>query len=179
MVGLLQRLRQALGGGAAGARRRVALALAERMGAQPRQAGATWRIRGSWKGARCQVTVDAAGNCMTAELHPPAACGQFRIGYATASDAGTADQTFVSERVALSEADAATLERLPLSLRLHLIEVVEAGRGEVRLEGGAVTLRVARAGLDRPDAAAQAAIRLDVLTELAGALPGALAGTQV
>ena len=70
--------------------------------------------------------------------------------------------------------DSEVLERLPMKLRLHVIEVLEAGRGTLRLSEGRLRLDVSRAGLARPDAAAQATIRMDVIAELAQALPGVL-----
>jgi hypothetical protein len=56
---------------------------------------------------------------------------------------------------------------------LHIIDVVEAGRGSIRLERGTFTLAVRPAGLARPNATAQAGIRLDVVADLAGAAAAA------
>jgi hypothetical protein len=117
------------------------------------------------------VTLDGNRDSLTARVRPPPKAGRFLIAYVPPGD-GAADLNFVSERVALSERDADVFEGLPLSLRLHLIDVVEEGRGEARLDDGGLTLLVNRAGLDRPDAADQAAIRLDVLSNLARAFAG-------
>jgi len=168
MPGLIDTLKGLLGGGPAA--RRVAKALGRRMNSSPQASGPGWRLRGAWDATRCQVTLGAPADTMRAEV-PCAHGGRFELSYVTETDG---DRTFVSERVAASADDARTLEALPLSLRLHAIEVTEAGRGSLRLEGGTLRLHVPAARLDRPDAATEAGIRLDVLVELAGALPKAL-----
>ncbi len=168
MSGLIDTLKGLLG--AAPAARRVAKALGRRMDSSPKTAGQGWRLRGAWGAARCQVTLGAAPDTMRAEV-PCAHAGRFELSYAMETDG---DRVFVSERVAASPDDARTLEALPLSLRLHAIEVTEAGRGSLRLEGGTLRLHVPAAHLDRADATTEVGIRLDVLVELAAALPKAL-----
>ncbi len=144
----------------------VARDLAARMGAQTMQQGDTFRLNGTWQGMRCQVVLDGARDAMTVTVR----AGPQNTTWEIRHDAhGTPGLSFVSTEVALTPEDAARLERLPMKVRLHVIEVVEAGKGWLRLQAGTYTLQVVRANLLREGAAVQAAIRLDVLKDLVGA----------
>lgn len=148
---MFERFRSALLGG--GNAKKVASALAERMGVSARQAGAAWRARGPWDGVRCQLELDEQADSMSVEA--TSAVGSARLEITDPND-------------------SEVLGRLAMKLRLHTIEVIEAGRGRLRVAEGRVCLEISRAGLARPDAVAQATIRMDVVAELAQALPGAL-----
>jgi hypothetical protein len=160
----------ALFGGGASARG-VAKALGAQMDAAPKGAGQSFALTGVWKGIRCRVALDGAADSMTASMTAKARDRPWAMRWVATDEAS--DLTFVGTRVGLSEADAQRLERLPLKVRLHVIEVVEAGRGSLQLEGGTFTLFVKPAGLARANAPAQAAIRLDVLADLVRAAGGA------
>ena len=149
---MFERFRSALLGGSKA--RKVASELAKRMGAgaSAREAGSAWRVRGAWDGVRCQVELEEQGDSMVIEA-------QCRTGPLAVE--------------VTDPNDSELLERLPMRIRLHVIEVLEAGRGRLRVGEGRLHLEVGRAGLARPDAVDQAAIRMDVVAELAGALPGA------
>ena len=73
--------------------------------------------------------------------------------------------SYVSTRVALSNKDAALYEKLPMKERLHVTEIVEAGRGSVRLANGAFTMTVRAAGLTHPRGTDLAEIRMDVMAD--------------
>lgn len=141
----------------------VARELGKKLGAAPTEQAGAQRVTGTWKGMRCQVLLDEKADQMavTARAGPQDTTWELRF---VAQE--TEGLTFVSTQAALTPPDAQRLEKLPMKVRLHLIEVVEAGQGSVRLADGLYTLKVRRAGLTRANAAAQAAIRLDVLADL-------------
>jgi hypothetical protein len=141
----------------------VAKALGKQMGATPSSAGDKHRVQGSWSGARCRVVLDGGSDEMSATVSTTARAPGWEIRWTKDDDEAL---SFVSTHVALSERDAALLEKLPMKVRLHVTEVVEAGRGRIRLEGGSFVMTVKPAGLARDNGAEQAAIRLDVLADL-------------
>ena len=160
MNGLFEWLRGLLGGGSPA--RRVADALATRMGTTVQVSGHTLRLGGSWQSQRLQLVLDGVGDSLRATLRCPAP--------------GVTWEVRRVDGAATGSSDGRVLEALPLSVRLHVIEVVESGRTTIRLSGGSLVLDVpSAAGLSRDNAADQAAIRLDVLADLAKALPQALA----
>lgn len=156
---MLDRLRQLFGGDPT---RKVAKALAAQLGADPSTSGPRSRLVGAWNGARCQVVLDGEADRMTASMSSACRDVTWEIRRTDADD----DLTFISTHVAASAADAARFEDLPLTVRTHVVDVVEAGRGSIRLERGTLTMIACPAGLGRPNASDQAAIRLDVLADL-------------
>ncbi len=160
---MLDRLAKLFGGGASA--RGVAKALGKQMGVAPTTAGGSQRLVGAWKGGRCQIVLDAENDRMTVGAGTSCRDPSWEIRWTD----GDEDLTFVSPHVALTSIDAERFEALPLKTRVHVIDVVEAGHGSIRLERGTFTLQVRPAGLARPNAAEQAAIRLDVMVELAAA----------
>jgi hypothetical protein len=141
----------------------VAKGLGRRLGAAPTGGDGVLRVGGTWNGVRCQVSLDGKTDQMTVTVHAPPQNISWEIRWL---DKEEADLTLVSTHVGLSAADAKRMEALPMRVRLHVIEVVEAGRGSLRLQDGTYTLRVKSAGLSRPNAVEQAAIRMDVLVDL-------------
>jgi hypothetical protein len=140
--------------------------LAGKLGGAVQDQGGALRITGTWKGLRCQVLLDPAADVMTVTARAGPHHTTFDMHFADSDDGGL---TSVSTHSVASAADAQRLEKIPMRIRLHLIEVVEAGRGSLRLQDGQYTLHVSRAGLARPNAGTQATIRLDVLAELVAA----------
>ena len=149
----------------------VAQELGKKLGAPPSKGDGPLRIHGAWNGMRCQVTLDGKADHMTVTVQAPPHGVTWEIVWAKKE---TAELTLVSTNAALSPVDAARMEKLPMKVRLHVIEVVEAGRGSIGLAGGKYTLHVTAAGLGRPNAVAQASIRLDVLKDLVAAAGKAL-----
>ncbi len=166
---LSQWLSKLFGGGASAGS--VAKALGKRMGAEPSLAGGRHRLSGTWARRRCRIVLHGEADRMTVTMSSTCHGRRWQIRWV----AGAAGDglTLVGSHAALSKGDAVLLEALPLSTRLHVIDVIEAGRGSIRLEDGTLTLEVRPAGLTRSNAAEQAAIRLDVLADLAVALGAA------
>ncbi len=154
---MLSKLRELFGGDPA---RKVAKGLAARMGVTPNKDG---RVVGEWAGARCRITLEAEADRMLVSMATEERGRPWAIRFADED----AELHFVAPCVALTPADAELFEALPLQVRVHVIDVVEAGKGAIHFENGSLTLSVAPAGLARDNAVDQAAIRLDVLAELA------------
>ena len=168
MPGWLTRLLDGLRGGPPA--RRVAARLGERLGAAPSGSRSAFGVTGKLGRHPCRLALDGEADRMSATVRLQA--GERAWSMVWARDAGArGGWASLSERVAVPAADAPWLERLPLSVRLHAIEVVEAGRGSLSYEPGSLRLEVTAAGLDRANAAEQAEIRLDVLEQVAAALP--------
>ena len=167
MAGWLDNLLKGLRGGSPP--RKVAAALAGRLGAEPSGSGGVAQLMGRLGRHPCKLTLD--GDRMAATLRVQAGERRWSMAW-IAPDEPASDKHHLSEAVAVPAADAPWLERLPLSVRLHAIEVVEAGRGTLSYASGSLRLEVRAAGLDRANAVEQAEIRLDVLEQLAAALPG-------
>lgn len=146
----------------------VAGALGKQMGATPSAAESRQRLTGSWAGRRCRITLDDEADSMTVTMSSACQHRTWSIWWANGKSDGSL--THVGRHAVLSNGDAELLEALPLSTRLHVIDVIEAGRGSIRLKEGTLTLEARPAGLAQKNGADQAAIRLDVLADLAGAV---------
>lgn len=151
----------------------VATALGTQMGVAPTRVGGRHRLIGAWKRRRCRIVLDGETDEMTVGMSSTCQGRSWQILWADGDRGG--GLTFVGRHAALSSGDAALLEALPLTTRLHVIDVIEAGRGSIRLKDGTLTLEARPAGLSKGNAASQAAIRLDVLADLAVALGTAAA----
>ncbi len=123
------------------------------MDAEPREGGGSWRVQGAWKGVKCRVSIDEARDAMSIE----AAC-----------NAGDAAVKFGDPN------DPEVLDKVHLKVRLHIIEVLKNGRGTMEIADGKLQVKITRAGLDGEDPEREAAVRMDVVTDLAEFLPAAL-----
>ena len=166
MAGWFDRLLAGLRGGSPA--RRVATGLAPRLGVTPSGDGSTAHLTGRLGRHPCRITLD--GDRMAATLRVQAGDRCWSMAWVAPGEPA-AGRHHLSEAVAVPADDAPWLERLPLSVRLHAIEVVEAGRGLLRYDPGSLHLHVRAAGLERANAVEQAEIRLDVLEQVAAALP--------
>lgn len=151
----------------------VAKSLGKRMGADPKKAGDRLRLAGTWNGARCKIVLDGAADEMNVTASANCRVARWEMRWSEDEDEAL---SYVSTHVALTERDATLLEGLPMKVRLHVTEVVEAGRGSLLLENRNFVLAVKNAGLTRKNGADQAAIRLDVLADLVKASSGAWKG---
>lgn len=168
MAGWLEDVLSALRGGSP--TRRLAARLGERLGAAPAHSGTSTRLAGKLGKHPCRLELHVEQDRMTATVRVTAGSRGWSMEWIAPSAAADGRQ-HLSEHVVVPAEDAAWLERLPLAVRLHAIEVVEAGRGSLRYQPGSLRLDVRAAGLDRPNAADQAEIRLDVMEQIAAALP--------
>ena len=144
----------------------VAKALAARWDVKPQRRAEAWVVRGRERGLRIEVHLDDAKDAMTITMPCAAPVSTWAMKFSAAEDASL---QWVSTHVALSERDAMLLERLPMKVRLHATEVVEAGRGTLVLRDGSLVLKTCPAGLGRKNAVEQSSIRVDVILDFVAA----------